>query len=105
MHAASHALQPMHVVVSMYLETVLAVRIPERLPRTEAEERRMSRFCTLTVVLLSCLIEPDEEGLELGRPRVWIHRRGRQQVGERSRMAGIAGETPVDRKADLPRLL
>jgi hypothetical protein len=34
----------MQVVVSMYLETVGAVRIPERLPQTEAEERRISRF-------------------------------------------------------------
>jgi hypothetical protein len=34
----------MQVVVSMYFDTVGTVRIPERLPKTEAEERRISRF-------------------------------------------------------------
>jgi hypothetical protein len=32
----------MHVVVSMYLATVGTLRAPERLPHTEAEERRIS---------------------------------------------------------------
>jgi hypothetical protein len=45
MHAASQALHPMHVVVSMYLDTVGTERIPERLPQTAPEERRISRFC------------------------------------------------------------
>src|SRR5213592_3032551 len=45
--AASQALQPMQVVVSMYFETVGVDRIQERLPQTEAEERRISRFCVL----------------------------------------------------------
>ena len=45
MHAASQALQPIHVVVSMYFETVGTDRMPDWLPHTEAEERRISRFC------------------------------------------------------------
>jgi hypothetical protein len=45
MHAASQALQPMQVVVSMYFDTVGTDRIPDRLPHTAAEERRISRFC------------------------------------------------------------
>src|SRR6516165_1721625 len=69
--ATSQALQPMQVVVSMYLETTCALRIPERLPQTEAEERRMSSV--MFVLLLSGFLELDEERLELGRPGVWVH--------------------------------
>src|SRR5215472_4642973 len=47
-HATSQALHPMQVDVSMYLETTGTERMPERLPRTEAEERRISRFCAIT---------------------------------------------------------
>src|SRR5271169_2157650 len=104
-HATSHALQPMQVDVSMYLETVGRERRPvafpdERMP--EAEDREISRFCTLIVVLLSGLLELDEERLVLGRPGVRVHRRGRQEVGERTGMPGFALVAPVQREADLP---
>src|SRR5262249_5689914 len=105
MQAASQALQPMHVDVSMYFETTFAVRMPLKLPRTEAEERRISRFCVLISLLLSCLLELDEEGLELGRPRIGVHGRRSQQVRERARMVLLAGESPVDWEANLPRFL
>src|SRR5262245_30047178 len=105
-HAASQALHPMQVVVSMYLETTGTVRMPEWLPHTDAEERRISRACVVLIVVpLSCLIELDEERLELGRPSVGVHGGGRQEVGERSGVVRIAGVAPVDRKTDLPVLL
>src|SRR5215831_9720926 len=103
-HAASQALQPMHVVVSMYLETTGTVRIPDRLPQTEAEERRISRFCTL-IFASSRLVQLDQEGLELGGPGVRIHGRGGQEVGQRAGVVGVAGVAPVNGEADLPYLL
>src|SRR6266498_4178066 len=104
MQAASQALQPMQVVVSMYFETVGTLRIPDRLPRTEAEERRISRFW-LMIVLPSRFLEFDQEGLELGRPRVRIHRGRRQQVGEWPGVGRVSGVAPVDGEPDLPHLL
>src|SRR5262245_22171784 len=91
----------MHVVVSMYLETVAWVLIPERPPQTEAEERRMSRLMSL---LLSRFLEFDEEGLELGRPGIRVHRRGRQEIGERAGVAVRRFVAPVQGEADLPEL-
>src|SRR5438876_7383262 len=102
MQAASQALQPMHVVVSMYLATVGTLRIPERLPQTEAEERRISRFWLMSSS--SRLFQPDQEGLELRRPGVRVHRGRRQQVGERPCVVRVAGVAPVDREPDLPHL-
>src|SRR5512138_972416 len=102
MHAASQALQPMHVVVSMYLETVGTLRIPERLPQTEAEERRISRVCTLMIVLPSRLLDTDEESLVLRRPGVRIHRGRSQRVGQGSGVLRISRVAPVDRTTDLP---
>src|ERR1035438_2071509 len=97
---AGQALHPMHVDVSMYLATVGTLRMPEGLPQTEAEERRISRLCTLTIVSPSRLLELDEECLELGRPRVRIHGGGRQEIRQRSGMPGVAGRVaPVDRKS------
>src|SRR5450759_1877636 len=105
-HATSQALQPMQVDVSMYLATVGTLLMPEGLPQTEAEERRISRLCTLMIVASSRLLELDEERLELGRPRVWIHRGGRQESRQRSGMPGGAGRVaPVEGEADLPQLL
>src|SRR5512143_1574012 len=40
----------MQVDVSMYLATVGTVRMPERLPRTDAEERRISRLCAIALL-------------------------------------------------------
>src|SRR6266545_2507829 len=68
MHAASQALQPMQVVVSMYFATVGTDRIPDRLPHTEAEERRISRFCCTLISSSSSLLDAHEEGLVLRRP-------------------------------------
>src|SRR5438094_6438581 len=102
--AASQALQPMQVVVSMYLETVAAVRMPDRLPRTEAEERRISRFW-LMIVLLSRFLDPDQERLELRRPGIRVHCRRSQQVGERTGVFRVPRIAPVDRESDLPGLL
>src|ERR1700733_8541448 len=92
--ATSHALHPIQVDVSMYLETVGVSRIPDRDPQTEAEERRISRFCVL-MAAPSRLLELDEEGLELRRPGIRVHRGGRQHVGEGPRVALLAGEAPV----------
>src|SRR5437763_1328372 len=105
--AASHALQPMHVVVSMYFETVGIGRNVERLPRTEAEERRISRDCNTAIVvaLLSGLLELQEEGLVLGSPRVRVHGRRSQGVRERAAVSLGAGEAPVNREADVPHRL
>src|SRR5262249_27397292 len=96
--AASHALQPMHVVVSMYLETVGTVRMPVWLPQTDAEERRISRVCVLMVA--SRLLELDQERLELGRPGVGVHGGRRQEVREGAGVVGVPRVTPVDREAD-----
>src|SRR5450759_156381 len=105
-HATSQALQPMHVDVSMYLATVGTLLMPEGLPQTEAEERRISRLCTLMIVASSRLLEFDEERLELGRPRVRIHGGGRQEIRQRTGMPGVASRVaPVKREADLPELL
>src|SRR5450759_3088835 len=96
----------MQVDVSMYLATVGTLLMPEGLPQTEAEERRISRLCTLMIVASSRLLEFDEERLELGRPRVWIHGGGRQEIRQRSGMPGGAGRVaPVEGKTDLPQLL
>src|SRR5689334_16446293 len=96
----------MHVVVSMYLETVASLRIVERLPQTAAEERRTSRACGIIALLPSCLLEPDEKGLELRRPRVRVHRGGRQEIRERAGVAsGAGGVSPVERESDLPERL
>src|SRR5262249_14948864 len=97
--ATSQALQPMQVVVSMYFETVGMLRRPERLPRTEAEERRISRFCTL-MAASSNLLDFDLERLVLGRPDVWFEHRGSQEVGEWP--DAHPREAPVDGEADLP---
>ena len=44
-HAASHALQPIQVDVSMYFETVGSVRIPVVVPHIDAEECLISSVC------------------------------------------------------------
>src|SRR4029453_7507985 len=102
--AASHALQPMQVVVSMYFATTGSRRIPVFSPQSEAEERRISRVWVGIAASLHFL-ELHQEGLVLGRPGVRVHGRGRQHVGEGSRVAGVAGEAPMDRETDLPEVL
>src|SRR5262245_18757087 len=89
----------MQVVVSMYLETVGTDRMPEWLPQTEAEERRMSRLMAL---LPSRFLEFDEEGLELRRPGIQVHRRRRREVGKGTSVAVRRFVPPVQREADLP---
>src|SRR5262245_52483859 len=95
----------MHVDVSMYFATTFAVRSPLRLPRTEAEERRISRFCVLISLLLSRFLELDEERFELRRPRIRIHGGWSQEVGEGTRVVFLTRESPVNRKPDLPGFL
>src|SRR5437773_2046472 len=80
--AASHALQPMQVVVSMNFETTGSWRIPGAPPQRDAEERRISRLWAAMAVLLR-LLELDEEGLVLRRPGVRVTGGRRQQVGQR----------------------
>src|SRR5271154_3301401 len=90
--------------VSVYFGAVGALRSPERLPQTEAEERRMSK--PWAIAPSSGSLELDEKRLELRRPRVGVHRRRCQEVRQRTSVARVArGVAPVQGKADLPHLL
>src|SRR5512140_860670 len=93
--ATSQALQPMQVVVSTSFATVGRERIPDSPPRREAEERRISRFCT-AIVAPSGLLDLDEEGLEFRRERVRVEDRRRQEVRQRPGVARVPGIAPVD---------
>src|ERR1039457_5293619 len=105
-HATSQALQPMQVDVSMYLATVGTLLMPEGLPQTEAEERRISRLCTLMVVAPSRRLRFEAQRLEPRRRRVRIHGGGRQEIRERTGMPRVAGRiAPVKREADLAKLV
>src|SRR5579872_4635800 len=103
-HAASHALHPMHVLVSMYFETTSFVRIPVLDPHIAAEERWSSSACSL-IFDSSRLIQLDEERLVLRRPGIRVADRRRQEVGERTGVTLVGHETPVKREADVPEVL
>src|SRR5215831_819473 len=95
----------MQVDVSMYLDTVGTTRSPERLPTTEAEERRISRPCTLMPFLPSRLLELDEERFVFRRPSVGVHRRWRRCVREGAPMLLGTRKAPVKGEPDVPHLL
>src|SRR5205807_6439712 len=101
-HAASQALHPMQVVVSMYFDTGTACRIPVRVPHIEAEERVISSDCAVIVVsqalylkpCLSSLVEPDQEGLVFRRPGVRVSGGGSQEIRQRPLVALGRREAP-----------
>src|SRR5581483_812362 len=103
-HAASQALHPMHVLVSMYLETTSFVRIPVFDPHIVAEERWSSSACSL-MFDSSRFLELDEERLVLGRPGIRVADRRRQEVCEWAGVSFVSHETPVKREADVPEIL
>src|SRR5690349_6475260 len=101
-HATSHALQPMHVVTSTYLQTSSSRCTPT--PGTAPEWPDICLICS-NPVGTSGLLNLHEESFELGRERVRIDHRRRQQVRRRQRRASRvfrdAAIAPVDRDADL----
>src|SRR5882724_11594847 len=94
----------MQVLVSMYLDTTGSWRMPVPSPRREADLRRISSVARAMVFSL-CLLHPHQEGFVFGRPRVGVHCRRREQVGQRAGVIGGASVAPVDGKADLPAFL
>src|SRR3984885_2581736 len=106
MQATWHALQPMHLVVSMSLATpppAGAWRIcGERV--VVAERRTMSRDCNAMAVRPLSLLDLDQERFELGCLRVAIaHHRGKR-VRQVPRL-GEAFEAPVNGDADVVQRL
>src|SRR6267378_1448442 len=105
--ATSHALQPMHVVTSMYLQTSSSRWTPR--PGTVPECPEMALICRTPVGMCLNFLHLDQESLELRRIRVRVDDRRRQQVGGiEARPPGIfrdAAVAPVNRDADLVRLL
>src|SRR5262245_64065269 len=104
--ATSHALQPMHVVTSMYLQTCSSrgTPWPGTLPYDWPDR---SRICSVPDGT-SDLLDLDEEPLELRRVGVRIDDRRRQHVHRVERrlpfVLGDAAVAPVNRNADLIRL-
>src|SRR5437870_6991638 len=97
-HAASHALQPMQVVVSMYFETTSFVRRPVLDPHIVAEERLTSSACSL-IVASSRLLQIHEERFVLRRPDVRVAGRRREEIRQRSFVAFCRCITPMNREA------
>src|SRR4026207_95583 len=70
-HATSHALQPMHVVTSMYLHTSSSRCAPA--PGTEPEWPEMARICKVPLGMMAlCLLDFHQESLELRCIRIGI---------------------------------
>src|SRR5216117_3871123 len=91
----------MHVVVSMYFDTVAACRRPVFVPSIEAEERVISSACTL-IVVSSRFLQLHEERFVLRRPRVGVADRWRQEIRQRTLMALLCGIAPVNGESDVP---
>src|SRR5207249_3223566 len=108
-HATSHALQPMQVVTSMYLQTSSSRCTPR--PGTPSGCAEMALIWSMPVGMmrLLSLLELHQEALELGRVRVGVDHGRRQQVHAVERRHACifrdAAISPVDRDADLVRLL
>src|SRR5439155_22794886 len=102
--AASQALQPMHVVVSMYLETTGFSRKPVLVPHMAAEERLISSACTV-MIASSRLFQVYQERFVLRRPGVRIADGRRQEIRQRSCVALLRRVAPVNGESDVPDVL
>src|SRR5512143_1761778 len=104
--ATSHALQPMHVVTSMYLQTSSSRWTPA--PGVVPECPEICLICSVPVGT-SGPLDLDEKSLELRGIGVGVDDRRRQQVGGGERRpASVLGDpavAPVDRDPDLIGLL
>src|SRR5581483_12433341 len=94
----------MHVVVSMYLETVTPLRNPVFDPHIVAEERRISSACSL-IAASSRFLELDEERLVFRRPGVRVTGGRGKEIGQRPGMSLRGHEAPMERDADVPQVL
>src|SRR6266404_8193704 len=103
-HATSHALHPMQVVTSTYLQTSSSRCTPA--PGTVPEWPEICLICRVPVGT-SGPLDLHKEPFELGRVRVGIDHGRRQQIHRRERRpAGVFGDAaiaPVNRDADLVR--
>src|SRR5512137_433565 len=102
MHATWQALQPMHLEMSISLATSGVWRwLGEGV--VVAERRMMSRDCSAMFHLL-CLLDVDQERLELRGLGIGVSHERSQGVGQEA-VFGKALESPVDRDphvVDLP---
>src|ERR1700687_1130855 len=95
-HATSHALQPMHVVVSTSLQTVSSRCVPAPGIVPGCPEILCMRSVAWLMSAPLCLFHFHQKTLELRRVRVRIHDRRRKQVHQRlRRLSFILGDAPV----------
>src|SRR3954466_11107348 len=117
-HATSHALQPMHVVTSMYLQTSSSRCTPR--PGTGPGCAEINLICSVPVGMDYAFFTGPTDGpldffklhhesLELGCVRVGVHHRRRQQVDavpcRSARVFRDAAIPPMNGDANLIRLL